>query len=166
VQQAATPVIEEAAPSIVETQPVNVDTTAITPAVIVREQVPVKPDPIVEKPAIEEKTSTPAIAVQEEVVEPEPRYEVVKKGKNRDELVAAHYVIVGAFKQRENADRYSRLLKDAGYNNGFGFASEKQVYYVHVFQSADLNEARTSRDAFRKLKDFQFQASWVLTVQE
>lgn len=168
-----TPVIEE------QQQPVQQDTTVredvARPAIsetappLITPQQTEPADTATSAPALsteQNQTAPPITTAPETVVEPEPRYEVIKKGSNRDELVAAHYVIVGAFKSKENANRYSNLLKDAGYDNGFGYASEKNVFYVHVFQSADLDTARQTRDRFRKLKDFQFQASWVLTVQE
>jgi hypothetical protein len=159
-QEPAAPVIEEVAPQIIEKQEVAADTV---PSRDVSE-------PQAEEPRAETVTVPPAIVEEVKAepaqVEPEPRYEIVTKGNNSDELAPAHYVIVGAFKAKENASRYSKLLEDGGYPNAFGYASEKNVYYVHVFQSADLNEARKTRDGFRKIKDFQFQASWVLTVQE
>jgi hypothetical protein len=164
-QEPLAPVIEDAAPPIIEKQDVVADSVPSREAVTEPKVEEVKTE--THPPAIVEETKPEPVKVEPaEVVEPEPRYEIVKKGSSRDELSPAHYVIVGAFKQKENASRYSKLLQDAGYENGFGFASEKNVYYVHVLRSADLNEAREKRDNFRKIKDFQFQASWVLTVQE
>jgi hypothetical protein len=106
-----------------------------------------------EKPAVVE-----APAVQQ--------YEVVKKGIHEDELNVSHYVIVGAFKLRENAQQYSDLLKEQGYDNSFGYVTDKNVYHVYVFESSDLEKTRTVRDQFRKLSGFQFGQSWVLTVKE
>jgi hypothetical protein len=96
----------------------------------------------------------------------EPRHETVKKGTHADEFSAGHYVIAGAFRLKENAQRFSKLLKDAGYENQFGFVTEKNVYYVSVHQSASLDETRSRRDEFRKMSGFQFSDSWVLTVSE
>jgi cell division protein FtsN len=94
------------------------------------------------------------------------QYDVVKKGVHEDELNVSHYVIVGAFKTRKNAQRYSEQLKEQGYDNSFGYVTGKNVYHVYVFESSDLERTRTVRDQFRKLSDFQFRNSWVLTVQE
>jgi hypothetical protein len=72
---------------------------------------------------------------------------------------------VGSFKQRANAQRYSNLLKDRGYDNRFGFVSAKGVYYVFVQSTSNLEEARATRDQFRARRDFQFPSSWVLSVE-
>lgn len=114
-------------------------------------------------PVVEEPVEAPE--AQPEIVEPEPRDETVKHSGNPDELVHGNYVIVGSFKSRENAIRYSNLLRDGGYENSFGFVSEKDVYYVFVFSSGNLEEARGIRNQYRSLSDFQFSESWVLTVE-
>ena len=92
---------------------------------------------------------------------PEPRHEVVKKGAHPDELNRGNYVIVGSFKSRPNAERYSSMLRDAGHESSLGFASDKNVYYVFVYRSGNLEEAREMRNQYRGLKDFQFPNSWV-----
>jgi hypothetical protein len=97
---------------------------------------------------------------------PEPRHEIVKKGAHADELENANYVIVGSFKSRSNAGRYSKMLRDRGHQNGFGFVSAKKVYYVFVFSSGNLEQAREVRNQYRDLTDFQFPDSWVLTVED
>ena len=124
-------------------------------------------EPVKEVPAIqaEVKPEVPPV-VEEPVKAPEPRHEIVKKGAHPDELQNGNYVVVGAFKSRTNAARYSYMLRDRGHENSFGFASEKNVYYVFVFSSGDLEEARGVRNQYRSIADFQFPDSWVLTVEE
>ena len=104
--------------------------------------------------------------VEEPVKAPEPRHEIVKKGAHPDELQNANYVIVGAFKSKLNAGRYSKMVRDRGHENSFGFVTEKKLYYVFVFNSGSLEETREIRDQYRNLTDFQFPDSWVLTVEE
>ena len=108
----------------------------------------------------------PAPVVEEPVKAPEPRHQVVKKGTHAEELASGNYVVVGAFKSRLNATRYSNMLRDRGHENSFGFVSEKNIYYVFVFTSGSLEETREMRDQYRSLPDFQFSESWVLTVEE
>jgi hypothetical protein len=112
--------------------------------------------------------SSAVVTEAKPVIEPPvvQKYEVVKKGTHEDELHISHYVIVGAFGKKENAQRYSELLKDQGYDNSFGYVTDKSVYHVYVFESSDLEKTRMVRDQFRKLSGFQFGQSWVLTVQE
>lgn len=106
------------------------------------------------------------LVVEEPLKAPEPRHEIVKKGQHPDELENGNYVVVGAFKSKLNAARYSNMLRDRGHKNSFGFVSEKKIYYVFVFTSGNLEETREIRDQYRNLTDFQFSDSWVLTVEE
>lgn len=154
VAEPITPAIDSTALNVAE------DTT--TQVAMIPVQTPVeieqKKDTVATQPEVQ--STTPAV-----VEAPEPRYEVVKKGSNRDELQAGHYVIVGSFRSRDNAVRYAKTLSDDGYSSKFGFATEKGVYYVYVYGGQVLNEARAKRDEFRKLTEHQFQASWILTVR-
>jgi hypothetical protein len=135
------------------------------PAVI--QEQPVVQEQVVEMPPIRDEVKPePPPVVEEPVKTPEPRHEIVKKGAHPDELENANYVIVGAFKSRLNAGRYSNMLRDRGHENSFGFVSEKRFYYVYVFSSGDLEETREIRNQYRNLPDFQFPDSWVLTVEE
>lgn len=155
------PVVEEKKDSVVvepviETPPADTTQQTIAPPVIQPEEK--APDTTT---VINEVAAPP-------VTEPAPvrKDEVVKKGTHEDELNVSHYVIVGVFKSKDNAERYSEQLKEQGYDNSIGFVSDKNVYHVHVFQSPDLEKTRQVRDQFRKLSGFQFSESWVLTVQE
>lgn len=170
---------EEPKPDTVAQQPpaiehqVPVDTSARATAE------PVQPQPVVTQEETKEQvtsppvetpvteTPSPVVETKEQPVQPapEPAHETVKRGTHRDELSVGHYVVVGAFRQKENAERYSRMLRNSGYNNSFGFVTVKNVYYVHVFQSGGLDEARSMRDEFRKRSEFQFAESWVLSVE-
>ena len=104
--------------------------------------------------------------VEEPVTAPEPAHVIVKKGAHPDELQKANYVVVGAFKSSSNARRYSNMLRDRGHENSFGFVSEKNLFYVFVFRSGNLEETREVRNQYRSRSDFQFSESWVLTVEE
>lgn len=103
--------------------------------------------------------------VEEQVVPEEPRHETVIMGEHPEELQVSNYVIVGAFRLRANAERYSAMLSDGGYANEFGFVTAKNVYYVYVHKSESLEETREIRNQYRGLTHFQFSESWVLTVE-
>jgi len=64
-----------------------------------------------------------------------------------------------------NAQQYSKMLKREGFENSFGFVTEKNIYYVFVYKSPALEETRKERDRFREMSNFQFPQSWVLTVE-
>jgi hypothetical protein len=94
----------------------------------------------------------------------EERHEIVTQGTHRDELPVSHYVVVGTFGSRDNAERYSRELRKQNFDNKFGYASEKSVYYVYVYKSKDLDDTRRIRDRFRQKSALQLPSSWVLSV--
>ena len=129
-----------------------------------------EPEQLVQRPVKEEQIAQEREEVRKEVPvrkTERPRDVVVlKRGEHRNELAASHYVIVGVFSYENNARRYSEMLKKAGYDNGFGYVSAKGAYYVYVAGSADLEEVRSKRDAFRKINKFEFPKAWALTVEE
>ena len=136
---------------------------------VVQEQVMVPEQAVVEEQVQEVqdevKPQLPPV-VEEPITTPEPAHVIVKKGAHPDELQNGNYVVVGAFKSSLNARRYSDMLRNRGHENSFGFVSEKNLYYVSVFSSDNLEETREIRNQYRSLSDFQFSESWVLTVKE
>ena len=93
------------------------------------------------------------------------RHEFVKKGGHSSEMNFADYVIVGAFSSEANAKRYSDGLRKLGFEGtDYGFISERNIWYVHISESNDINEARADRDKYRKMN--MFKDAWLLTVHE
>jgi type IX secretion system PorP/SprF family membrane protein len=114
-------------------------------------------------------THQPSPLVQEPVVRTEPpkegeRHETFKRGNHSKELPAADFVIAGAFSSEANANRYSRGLQELGFKANYGHLTVKQLWYVYIFQSKDINQSRAQRDKFRKSR--MFKDAWLLTVQE
>ena len=128
-------------------------------------QAGIQPKPVETPPSppILKDDGAPAPVVK---VPAQPKHEVVKKGTHPEELQIAHYVIVGVYRSRENAQRYSQMLLGEGHENNFGFVTARNVYYVYVHSSGDLEETRNMRDQYRTMPGFQFPDSWVLTVEE
>lgn len=126
-----------------------VDTTRQAPVETKTEVVP-ETQPVVTPPVV-----TPPL---------EERHEVVTQGVHRDELPVSHFVVVGTFAMKANAERHSRILRQRGYNSQFGFVSERSLYYVYVHRSKDLEETRRVRDRYRQIDQFELPDSWVLTV--
>ncbi|HNP95360.1 MAG TPA: PorP/SprF family type IX secretion system membrane protein [Cyclobacteriaceae bacterium] len=93
------------------------------------------------------------------------RHEFVKRGSHSAEMNFADYVIVGAFRSEANAKRYSDGLRELGFDaSDYGFISERQIWYVHISESNDINQARADRDRYRKMN--MFKDAWLLTVHE
>jgi type IX secretion system PorP/SprF family membrane protein len=105
--------------------------------------------------------------VKEEVKEipkkPVERHETVVRGKHAQELQAGNYVIVGVFGQGANARGFAKRLVDIGFNANYGYLTEKNLWYVHVFVDNDINATRTERDKYRKMP--MFQSAWLLTIE-
>ena len=90
------------------------------------------------------------------------RHEFVKKGAHAQELDVSDYVVVGVFKLEKNAHHFSDGLKKLGFKAKYGHLTEKEVWYVYLVQTNDINTARAQRDNFRKMKIFR--DAWLLTV--
>jgi len=91
------------------------------------------------------------------------RHEFVVKGNNPDELEAGDYVIAGVFKVKANAKKYSDGLLKLGFKDSdYGYLTEKNLWYVHIAESNDLDTIRQHRDQFRKMKIFR--EAWLLSV--
>ena len=105
--------------------------------------------------------------VQEIVKEPAQvpieRHETFKRGAHVQELESGNYVIVGVFGSVANAKSMARKLVDTGFNANYGFLTEKNLWYVHIFVGDDINEARRERDKYRKQP--MLRNAWLLTIQ-
>lgn len=92
------------------------------------------------------------------------RHEFVKRGGHREELDYGDYVIVGVFKSDTNSDHFVDGLTKMGFKADYGHLTEKNLWYVYIAQSKDINTARAERDKYRKMKIFK--DAWLLTVHE
>lgn len=150
-----------------------------TPVVVEKEK------PVKENPVVEEKVTPPVVVEQKPVVidtakvvtqqpiitlpdvvvpEPPERHEFVQRVRNKNDLPAATYVIVGAFRSEVNARKYSRELTEMEYADAhYGFISARNLWYVYLTSSEDINEARKLRDEYRN--GHNFKDAWILTVE-
>ena len=90
------------------------------------------------------------------------RHEFVKQGSHQEELAVADYVVAGVFKSSANANHFAEGLKKLGFKADYGHLTEKNLWYVYISQSKDINAARAERDKYRKMKIFR--DAWLLTV--
>lgn len=91
------------------------------------------------------------------------RHEFVTRGGHQNELKLGDYVIAGVFKSDANAKTYANGLTKLGFTADYGYLTERNLWYVYVAHTSDINSARTERDKYRQMKIFK--DSWLLTVQ-
>jgi type IX secretion system PorP/SprF family membrane protein len=106
-------------------------------------------------PRIVENTETVPVATP---TTPTPR-----TGRNLLEMAPGNYVIVGAFANFDNAQKYSDTLLDEGYFTQVGYHSPKNLYYVQIYSSQSLPQAEKERDRLRKSPTLS--KAWVYTVK-
>ena len=111
--------------------------------------------PLQEQPVAEAAPPAPLI---------DGRHETHKRGAHTNELQTGDFVIVGAFSSQANAQRYTRGLQQLGYLADNGHLTSKNLWYVYIYRSNDINQARMERDKYRKLR--MFKDAWLLTVEE
>ncbi|MFZ2905799.1 MAG: PorP/SprF family type IX secretion system membrane protein [Cyclobacteriaceae bacterium] len=92
------------------------------------------------------------------------RHEFVKKGSHKDELDYGDYVIVGVFKSEANSKNFADGLDKMDFKADYGHLSEKNLWYVYIAHTNDINKAKTERDKYRKMKIFK--DAWLLTVHD
>ncbi len=90
------------------------------------------------------------------------RHEFVKRGNHKEELDVADYVIGGVFKSDANAKHFADGLIKLGFKADYGHLTEKNLWYVYLYQTTDINQARTERDRVRKM--LILRDAWLLTV--
>lgn len=90
------------------------------------------------------------------------RHEFVRRGGHDEELDVADYVIGGVFKSDANAKHFAEGLNKLGFKADYGHLTEKNLWYVYLIQTSDINEARAERDRVRKMKILH--DAWLLTV--
>ncbi|MEP2671117.1 MAG: type IX secretion system membrane protein PorP/SprF [Cyclobacteriaceae bacterium] len=92
------------------------------------------------------------------------RHEIVKRADHRSELEEGNYVIVGVFGSESNAKALSDQIRKNGFSQAnYGYLTNKGYWYVHVFQSNDINATRSERDEYRKIP--RFKDAWLLTIE-
>jgi type IX secretion system PorP/SprF family membrane protein len=79
-------------------------------------------------------------------------------------LAAGHYVVAGAFKIMDNAIRYSQDLHRKGYRDAtIAINPKNNLYYVYIFSSYDIDEARKERNQYRLRRPLH--EVWLFSVE-
>ena len=93
------------------------------------------------------------------------RHEFAQRGNHVSEMDLGDYVIVGVFRSEVNAKHMASELKKLGFSDvDYGFSSHKSVWYIHFSPTDDIEEAKTQRNKYRKMK--MFRDAWLLTIHQ
>ena len=73
------------------------------------------------------------------------------------------FIIVETSNTEANAKQIADDFKKAGHEKiGYGYLTVKQLWYVHIGPTEDLDAARTSMEKYRQSDSFK--NAWLLTV--
>lgn len=132
-----------------------------------------QPEPVPETktlpqaPPQETPTQEPPVQIVKEeapvVEEPAEPVRPVGKPPRTFTLAQGHYVVVGAFSIMAHSTKFSRDLMNQGYEVSVGLNPKKRLYYVYIFSTYDLEEARRVRNQYR-LRHL-FREAWVFTME-
>ncbi len=79
-------------------------------------------------------------------------------------IAKGHYVVAGAFKVMQNAIGYSQDLILKGYADvTVAINPKNNLYYVYIFSSYDIDEARKARNQYRIKRPFS--EIWIFTAE-
>lgn len=78
-------------------------------------------------------------------------------------IAKGHYVVVGVFSLMDHSTRFTKQLLRDGYNVNVALNPKNKFYYVYIFSSYDLDEARKVRNQYR-WKNL-FKEAWVFTME-
>lgn len=82
----------------------------------------------------------------------------------RDVLEKGYYIVVGAFRNKENALRFQTNARDRGFKDVYvGLNSKKGLYYVYIFSTYDYEEAKEVLKNYTLKGDFS--ESWLINIE-
>src|SRR5690606_7372031 len=142
-------------------------------------------EPVVQEPVVQERVAQPV--QQQDVAREEPARETTPETTpvtrpvqetqpaNEDHnavrkldgntLAPGHYVVVGAFRNVQNALDYTATLKRAGYPAHVAYHPERAYYIVHMLNATTVEEARIQRDKYRQMSRYSFRDTWILSIE-
>lgn len=101
-----------------------------------------------EKPAVQEELA-PAIVVAPVVIAQEPTPQkveekqavIIAEEKPKEEIQTSYYVVLGAYRNQENALKHMRDLRERSLLPQMLYVLEKNYYYVYTFKTANHESA-------------------------
>ncbi|RAW01338.1 PorP/SprF family type IX secretion system membrane protein [Pseudochryseolinea flava] len=154
-----------AGPAKGSARPGRADVTPITPTgptPPANNNVATSPAPtksnVIDPANVGKENTTPATSATE------PPAKKVSKPAKSFSLATGHYVVAGAFKIMDNAIHYSQDLHQKGYTDAtIAINPKNNLYYVYIFSSYDLDEARKVRNQYRLRRPFH--EVWLFTME-
>lgn len=78
-------------------------------------------------------------------------------------ITKGHYVVVGVFSLMDHSTRFTKQLLKEGYDVNVALNPKNKFYYVYIFSSYDIEEAKKVRNQYR-WKNL-FKEAWVFTME-
>lgn len=78
-------------------------------------------------------------------------------------IAKGHYVVVGVFSMIDHSNRFAKQLLKEGYDVNVALNSKNKFYYVYIFSSYDLEEAKKVRNQYRWKNIFK--EAWVFSME-
>jgi type IX secretion system PorP/SprF family membrane protein len=78
-------------------------------------------------------------------------------------ITKGHYVVVGVFSMMDHSTKFTKQLLKEGYDVNVALNPKNKFYYVYIFSTYDLEEARKARNQYR-WKNL-FKEAWVFTME-
>lgn len=133
----------------------------------VEEIIEPKAEVIKETPLEQPKTEPVILEVKEPELEKpkvETKQEVTAPSRRYPEIAPGHYVVAGAFRILLNAKNFEDQLNRNSYSAKTMYLPDKQYYIVYVAVEENLEEAKSTRDKYRKHLRFNLKDAWILSV--
>ena len=111
-----------------------------------------------------QETQTEKVPVETVKPPATERHETFRRGAHPKELGTGDYIIAGVFSSEANSTRYANGLLQLGYGASYGYLTHKKLWYVWIYRSDDIDQAKVERDKYRKLR--MFKDAWLLTIVE
>lgn len=121
-----------------------------------------KEEPTPQTPVEQPVYSHPATELETQPIPVEQAFARTGAPPKTDILEPGYYVVVGAFSVKSYAFRYAREIKSKGYTATTALNPGKNLYYVYIFSSYDLEEARKVRDEYRARN--LFSDAWIFMM--
>ncbi len=74
-----------------------------------------------------------------------------------------HYVVVGVFSMMDHSTKFTKKLLNEGHKVNVALNPKNKFYYVYIYSSYDLEEAKKARNEYRWKN--MFKEAWIFTME-
>ena len=111
----------------------------------------------------EPNTNPENIKATKENIKPEVAKAPAGKPARSFTIAKGNYVVVGVFSLMDHSTKFTKQLVKEGYDVNVALNPKNKFYYVYIFSTYDLEEARKVRNQYR-WKNL-FKEAWVFTME-